>query len=472
MIRRCWGADCLYIPLLVVLVAAVVVLGYRQVVAMQLLPADQFFYAWLLQDPFAIGLLILGMALLTWQVSFALAYKPFARLPLGELPTLSIVIPAYNEGQQILATVRSVMGSDYPHHLLQVICVEDGSKDDTAQWMVVAKQEFPESVTLIFQPCNKGKREALMAGFAQATGEVVVTLDSDSEVLANTLAELVSPFRHDERVASVAGNVRVLNVHEGMIPKMLEVSFTSAFDFIRAGQSVYGGVFCTPGALSAYRTPVLLDLLEEWSQQTFMGKAATIGEDRALTNLVLAAGHRVVYQRNAVVMTKVPVRFSPLRRMLTRWARSNVRENLVMLTFVFKNFRRTDSGAGWVRLFGVMQLVRMTIFEALKCVLVIGLIVQPVLVLTSLLIGGLVSALVPSIVYALRYRSGFGFRWALPFAYYWLFLLSWIPLWGMFSARNSGWLTRNLAAPAITSYPANSDAVKAKPVAEKIPAAA
>ena len=207
-----------------------------------------------------------------------------------------------------------------------------------------AHDEFSGGITIIKQPFNQGKRIALMAGFAKATGEVIITIDSDSEVLPDTLTNLVSPFVSDERVGSVAGHVRVLNLKTGMIPKILEVSFTSAFDFIRAGQSVYGGVFCTPGALSAYRTNMLKPLLEDWSEQTFMGKPATIGEDRALTNLILASGHRVVYQRNAVVLTKSPTTYGSLRLMLTRWARSNVRESLVMFNFVFKDFRKRGEG--------------------------------------------------------------------------------------------------------------------------------
>ena len=82
-------------------------------------------------------------------------------------------------------------------------------------------------------------------------------------MLPNTLADMVSPFVSDARIGSVAGHVRVLNLNARLIPKILEVSFASAFDFIRAGQSVYGGVFCTPGALSAYRTSALIPLLKE-----------------------------------------------------------------------------------------------------------------------------------------------------------------------------------------------------------------
>jgi len=317
--------------------------------------------------------------------------------------------------------------------------------------MKTAQKEFPWRVRLIRQPVNRGKRHALMAGFAQATGHVYVTIDSDSEVLPDTLRHLVSPLASDSRVGAVAGNVRVLNLAQGAIPKMMEVSFTSGFDFIRAGQSVYGGVFCTPGALSAYRADVIIPHLPNWIHQTFMGRRAAIGEDRAMTNLVLSSGFRVVYQREAVVLTKIPNTFTGLRRMLLRWARSNVRENLVMLSFIIGRFRPTDSGSGWIRLFSTTQFVRMTLSEAFKFVVVAQLLMAPVHTLFLLAVACIISASLPALVYQKRYGGWFGWRWAIPYAFYWLFCLYWISLWGLLTAFRSGWLTRelpNIAQPS------------------------
>ena len=392
----------------------------------------------------AAGLTLWTFSILAFRIWFACRYRPYPPLPDNALPTITIIIPAYNEGRQILDTVRSVMNSRYPAKKMQVICVDDGSKDDTWQWMQIAKQEYPRRLRLIRQSFNRGKREALMAGFAKASGKVYVTIDSDSEVLPDTLRHLVSPLASDQRVGAVAGNVRILNLSEGAIPKMLEVSFVSSFDFLRSGQSVYGGVFCTPGALSAYRAAVINPHLSFWVRQTFMGKPATIGEDRALTNLVIASGYRVVYQREAAVLTKVPITYAGLRRMLLRWARSNVRENLVMLSFIMGRFRPADSGSGWIRLFSVTQLFRMTMGEASKFALAVQLYLAFVPTLIIIAMGCIISAVLPALVYQWRYGGWFGWRWAIPYAFYWLFCLCWISLWGMLTASRSGWLSRGL----------------------------
>jgi hyaluronan synthase len=407
-------------------------------------PFDSAQGHWSVKDYLSSALSAMALMTLLWRICFAMRYRPFTSVSDARLPKLTVVIPAFNEGSQVLLTVRSVARSRYPARKMQIICVDDGSQDDTWQWMEQAKAELPRRVQLIRQPFNQGKRHALMAGFTQACGDVFVTIDSDSEVLPDTLRQLVSPMISDRRVGAVAGNVRVLNIADGAIPKMMEVSFTSAFDFIRSGQSVYGGVFCTPGALSAFRAAVIKPCLADWVGQKFMGIPAAIGEDRALTNLVIGSGYRVVYQREAVVLTKMPVTYTGLRRMLLRWARSNVRENLVMLSFVIRQFRTGDSGSGWVRLFIATQLVRMIFGESFKFAVLVELILSPLPTLKLLAAGCLISAALPAIVHKIRRGGWFGWCWALPYAFYWLLTLSWIPLWGLFTAPRSGWLTRGL----------------------------
>ncbi len=404
------------------------------------------------------GLALLALFVLVWRIWMASRYRACAPVNDNQLPIVTIVIPAYNEGRQILPTVRSVMNSNYPADKMQVICVDDGSTDDTWQWMLEARREYPVRLRLVRQPKNSGKRQALMAGFRHALGSVYVTIDSDSEVFPDTLRHLVSPFVVDPKVGAVAGNVRVLNHDDGPIPKMMEVFFTVGFDFVRAGQSVYGGVFCTPGALSAYRASAVKSQLRGWVRQSFLGVPATIGEDRALTNLVLKSGYWVVYQREAVVLTKIPATFRGLRRMLLRWARSNVRESLVMSTFMLRRFRKGEGG-WWIRLVSALQLFQLTVGEALKVGLVAELALAPFSTFGVLTAGCLVGSIIPATVYHLRYGTWFGWRWAVPYSFLWLYGLSWVSFWGLMSASRSGWLTRDLPLVASQEKPDHAPAV-------------
>ena len=140
--------------------------------------------------------------------------------------------------------------------------------------------------------------------------------------------------------SEVAGNVRVFNNQHAFIPKMLNVSFTFSFEFIRSAQSTLGSVLCTPGALSAYRKDAVMACLNDWINQTFMGQASDIGEDRAMTNMILKQGYNVKFQRNAYVYTNTPEKYKNLYKMFIRWERSNVRENIMMSKFAFKDFRK------------------------------------------------------------------------------------------------------------------------------------
>jgi hyaluronan synthase len=440
-----FNAD-LYYPWVLVgaFVSAIGFAGWQLSVLAELRALEGLQVFSLLRGPLAMGLTCMALFTLICRIIFACCYAPCLPVRDRALPFITVIIPAFNEGAQVLQTVRSIMASRCPKKKMQVICVDDGSQDDTWLWMIKAKQAFGSRVQLIRQPLNRGKRHALLSGFMQAEGEIYVTIDSDSEVLPDTLRHLVSPFVNDRRVGSVAGNVRVLNMADGAIPKMMDVSFTTAFDFIRCGQSVYGGVFCTPGALSAYRAAIIEPHLTEWANQTFMGTRANIGEDRALTNLVLGCGYRVVYQRKAVVLTKMPVTYGGLRRMLIRWARSNVRENLVMISFLVKRFRIGHNGGTWVRLFSATQIVRMTLGEAFKVALMVQMLLSPLVTLIPVVVGCFSTAILPAVVHQLRYGGWFGWRWAIPYSFFWTFGLSWISLWGLFTAPRSSWLTRGM----------------------------
>lgn len=387
----------------------------------------------------------LAALLLLWRTWLVWRYRPFAPCADAALPMTTVVIPAYNEGRQVLDTIRSVMASDYPSKKMHVLCIDDGSQDDTWQWMQAAVREFPDRLRLLRQPCNRGKRHALLEGFRQARGSAFVTIDSDSLILPDTLRHLVSPLATSPRVGAVAGNVRVLNLEDGPIPKMLDVSFTMSFDFLRRGQGVYGGVLCTPGALSAYRREALTPHIETWAEQTFMGRPANIGEDRALSNIILGQGLRVVYQKDAVVLTTVPSAYGGLYRMLLRWARSNVRECLVMFFFLLRRFRSGDTGGGWVRLTGLLELIFLPLTVILKVACLLGMFLHPLPTMRVLAAGSLAAAALPACIYQFRRLGLFGVVWGLAYTFFSTFALSWISLWGFFTAAHSGWLTRNLA---------------------------
>ena len=184
------------------------------------------------------ALLISNVIVFLWRILLVLGYRPVRACTDEELPYCTVIVPAYNEGKHVLKTLRSVLKSDYPSNKLQIIAINDGSGDDTLAWIQKACSESAGRIQMINFKKNRGKRAALYEGIVRGKGEIIVTIDSDSLIQRPTIRRLVSPFVSEASVGAVAGNVRVLNRRDGLIPRMLEVSFAYSFDFIGASHGI------------------------------------------------------------------------------------------------------------------------------------------------------------------------------------------------------------------------------------------
>lgn len=364
-------------------------------------------------------------------------YKPYP-LPQGPLPAVTVIIPAYNEGAMVEKALYSAAASDYPADKLEIICIDDGSKDDTWTYIDRARQRFPHLIKAIRFSRNRGKKEGLYAGFTQGKGEIFVTMDSDSVIGPDTLRQIVAPLVHDPKVGAVAGNVKVYNRFRSLLARMLAVRFVLAFDFLRASQSMYGFVACTPGALSAYRRSAVLPILEKWRHQTFLGVPATIGEDRALTNFVLRQGYYSVYQRTAQVHTVVPETYRGLCKMFLRWDRANFRESWVQLTYMFTNYRSKD------RLLPILDFF-ITQIEFPLTYLFMGLLFFSFYLYPIVMVKFFAGLGVLTMVYMLYYLSqerDWEFIYGIIYSYFAFFALNWVQPYAFLTLRNSRWLTR------------------------------
>jgi len=387
------------------------------------------------------AVLIFKSIYLLYFLHLYLKYKPSKVKNDDLLPQCTILVPAYNEGSLVYKTLKSISESDYPSHKLNVIAIDDGSKDDTWYWIRKAEIDIKMNITALQQPRNMGKRQALYRGFNMGECDVFITIDSDSIILKDTLRNLVAPFVKDDNCGAVAGNVKVLNDEVAIIPKMLNVSFAYSFEFIRAAQSMLGSVLCTPGALAAYRKDAVMNCLDSWVNQKFLGVPTDIGEDRAMTNMILKQGYTVKFQQNAVVLTNIPENFNNLRKMFTRWERSNVRENIMLTKFAFKNFRK-GSKLG-MRLILINQWLKLIFAIPAIVFMLIFLWNSPFLYLTTKLSAILIFSTIPAIYYAVNHCK-FNSFYSYSYGLYYTFLLFWITPYALFTANKRGWLTRGL----------------------------
>ena len=119
-------------------------------------------------------------------------------------PKVSIIVPAYNEGKNIALCLDSLLKLDYPKDKLEIIVVDDGSKDNTHKIAKKYQVHFPK-VVKVFHQENKGKAAALNFGIEKANGIFVACMDADSITTPYVLKMLIPAFVDDKTGAVTAG---------------------------------------------------------------------------------------------------------------------------------------------------------------------------------------------------------------------------------------------------------------------------
>jgi cellulose synthase/poly-beta-1,6-N-acetylglucosamine synthase-like glycosyltransferase/peptidoglycan/xylan/chitin deacetylase (PgdA/CDA1 family) len=251
-----------------------------------------------------VGVLTLGRMLVVLALARRHARSPRRAFDPLYAPPVSIVVPAYNEEVDIVKSVTSLAASDYPE--LEVLVVDDGSTDGTAA--LVDRLQL-DRVRLIRQP-NAGKAAALNRGIAHAEHELVVTVDADTVFEADTLRQLVQPFR-EAGVGAVSGNTKVGN-RRRMLGRWQHIEYVMGFNLDRRMYEVLNCMPCVPGAIGAFRRSAVIGV------GGFSG--ATLAEDTDITLALGRAGWRVVYVQEARAWTEAPSSLAALWRQRYRWA--------------------------------------------------------------------------------------------------------------------------------------------------------
>jgi hyaluronan synthase len=258
-------------------------------------------------------------------------------------PGVTVLIPCFNEEEWIQRTILSCINQDYPVDKLEVIIIDDCSSDKSVEKIdeVVQKlyqegEQFETRSRLkyIVLKKNSGKREALAAGALEAKHELLVFVDSDSFLDPFAIRNLVQPFK-DPKMGGVSGRTDVANTYTNGLTKMQSVRYYIAFRILKAAEAYFDVVTCLSGPLACYKKQIVMDNMERWLNQSFLGQKATFGDDRAMTNFVLRH-HRTSYQDSAVCQTIVPNKYPVFLKQQMRWKRSWLRESLIAGSFMFK----------------------------------------------------------------------------------------------------------------------------------------
>jgi cellulose synthase/poly-beta-1,6-N-acetylglucosamine synthase-like glycosyltransferase/peptidoglycan/xylan/chitin deacetylase (PgdA/CDA1 family) len=256
----------------------------------------------------AVVLLGFGNATLSWM-----RYRRRRRIVFPgpaeiALPT-SVVLAAFNEEPVIARTLRSILTSDYP--ILEVIVVDDGSTDGTADEVRTVMAQDPR-VVLLRQP-NTGKAHALNNGVENAKGDFVVTLDADTIVTSSTVTKMLRHFALDGagRLGAVAGVVRVGNRETNVLTRWQALEYLTQIGVERSAQDALGAISIIPGACAAWRKEAILDA-GGYSN-------ITLAEDCDLALTMHHLGWKVTQDDEALAYTEAPETVDDLLAQRTRW---------------------------------------------------------------------------------------------------------------------------------------------------------
>ena len=228
------------------------------------------------------------------------------------LPKLSVIIPVYNEAGVISKTLDAVLACNYPRRKLEVIVVDDESKDDT---VAEVKRFTKRGVKLLYNKHRGiGKSSALNTGISAAHGELIATLDSDSFPSRDSLRLMVSYFANPSVMAATAA----VKVHEpkNFLEKVQGVEYILTI-LSRKTLSFLDSVTATPGPLSVFRHSVF--------KQIGLFDENSILEDQEMAYRLQRHNFKIVSSISAEVSTQVPKTFKQLLRQRVRWNRGGLR---------------------------------------------------------------------------------------------------------------------------------------------------
>ncbi len=285
---------------------------------------------------------IMTAAFLLSRYLFGGLYKP---VPINKdyTPGVTIIIPCFNEEEWIDRTIKSCINQDYPIDKLEILVVDDCSNDHSVQKIQETIKELCKEdkqfdvanrLHYVVQEHNAGKREALCKGAVLAKHDLVVFVDSDSFLDPFAIRNLVQPFQ-DPKMGGVSGRTDVANTFTNGLTKMQAVRYYISFRIMKAAEAYFDGVTCLSGPLACYRKKIIIDNMEAWLNQKFLGQKATFGDDRSMTNFVLKH-HRTSYQDTAICSTIVPNKYQVFLKQQMRWKRSWLRESIVAGKFIWK----------------------------------------------------------------------------------------------------------------------------------------
>lgn len=228
-------------------------------------------------------------------------------------PSLSVLIPAFNEGKNIGKCIDSVRLLKYPSKI-EVIVINDGSTDNTLE---IAEQYRKKRIIKLINQENKGKGAALNSGLKIARGEIIAVMDADSVVEENALDKLVGHFE-DKRVGAVVSSIKAMKT-TNFLEKLQSAEYIMSCMYRRLG-SMTDMIYVTPGVFSLFRKEALIRVggIDE----------NNLTEDLEIALRLRSNGYEIRNSMAAMTRTVLPRTLKEFYRQRIRWYRGLVKNTI------------------------------------------------------------------------------------------------------------------------------------------------
>lgn len=234
-------------------------------------------------------------------------------------PDVSVIIPAHNEGRYMAGCIRSILDVDYPKEKMELIVVDDGSTDDTAE----IARSFEKQGVKVFTQKNAGKGAALNFGILKAHSELIATMDADSYLSKNTIKDMVR-FFDDPEVMAASPAVKIKK-SDSFLKEIQRIEYLMIL-FSRRILSFMDSVPVTPGPLSMFRASVF-KIVGGFDEKNLV-------EDQEIALRIQSHNFKIRSSVTADVYTEPPDNLKDLLKQRVRWQRGGMRNYMRYSTMI------------------------------------------------------------------------------------------------------------------------------------------
>lgn len=237
-------------------------------------------------------------------------------VPDSELPGVSVLVPCHNEESVISGTIQAIFELDYPARRMEILIIDDGSTDRTAEIV----QEFAQDprLTLLRVPpeiAARGKAGALNYALSAAQYPIVAIYDADNRPEKGALRPLVEALVRDSGLGAAIGIFRCLNRHRNLLTRFLNIEGIAFQWIVQAGRWALMRFSALPGTNYVIRRS-LLRSLGGWDP-------SALTEDAELTLRIYEAGYAIAFVPTSVSWEQEPENLRTWLRQRHRWVRGN-----------------------------------------------------------------------------------------------------------------------------------------------------